>query len=460
MANWLGKIFARQAGGGPPPAGFFAALGGSSANPGTIGSPWTLSYALSGAGGSVTAGDTIWVRGGTYAAPFSSSISGTSGAPICFKAYPGEQPQLDCGGQQDSGYALTINGDYVQIWGFEATNSDTASRWSDDVGSHPLCPPVTGVDCGRNAAFKAMGNGVKFINCIAHDCAEGFTAESAAGDVEIYGCLDYYNGWNATDRGHGHGIYTQNFSGTSKVIQRCFILEPAFPDGCNNIQAYGTDAAAFNDSTITETVWTRALTLMGGAAGFPVLNDTFTNNMSWSCPTGLYHSLDYTGTNITGNYLANVDASTVFAISSNYGQAGYESPAITGNTFIGDQDNVDTPTYYPSNTYVAKGSPPSTTVYYVLGNAYEPNRANVVIYNWANTSTVAVDLSSAVSNGTPINIYNAQDFFGTPVYTGTYNGGTVSIPMTSLTAAAGIGFTELGPTTPAFGTFIVREQGA
>jgi hypothetical protein len=29
-------------------------------------------------------------------------------------------------------------------------------------------------------------------------------------DNEVYGCLIYYNGYDATDRGHGHGIYSAN----------------------------------------------------------------------------------------------------------------------------------------------------------------------------------------------------------------------------------------------------------
>src|SRR5438309_1818301 len=37
------------------------------------------------------------------------------------------------------------------------------------------------------------------------------------GDTEIYGCIIYDNGWPATDRGHGHAIYTQNKDGITTI---------------------------------------------------------------------------------------------------------------------------------------------------------------------------------------------------------------------------------------------------
>ncbi len=94
----------------------------------------------------------------------------------------------------------------------------------------------------------------------------------------------------------------------------------------------------------------------------------------------------------------------------------------------------------------------------VRPNAYEANRANIYVYNWENLTSVDVDLSSAVAVGTAINIMNAQDYYAEPVYSGTYAGGTVSLPMDGLTAAAGIGYTARGPTGRPFNAFIVRAQ--
>ena len=73
----------------PPPApqpkpasGFFVAPNGLGSASGSLGAPWDLTTALNGASGRVHAGDTIWVRGGTYYAPFRSSVSGSASAPV------------------------------------------------------------------------------------------------------------------------------------------------------------------------------------------------------------------------------------------------------------------------------------------------------------------------------------------------------------------------------------------
>src|SRR5438045_4432904 len=81
---------------------YYVATFGSSANPGTFSQPWTLEYALQGAGGQIHAGDTVWVRGGAThddaagiyqgdpATPHRYVVSvstGAPGAPIVFRTY-------------------------------------------------------------------------------------------------------------------------------------------------------------------------------------------------------------------------------------------------------------------------------------------------------------------------------------------------------------------------------------
>ncbi len=75
---------------------YYIAPTGSDSNSGTVTSPWlTVGYASS----KLNAGDTLYARGGTYSGQHTSwnSISGTSTAPITFKAYPGETPVFDGG---------------------------------------------------------------------------------------------------------------------------------------------------------------------------------------------------------------------------------------------------------------------------------------------------------------------------------------------------------------------------
>ena len=76
-------------------------------------------------------------------------------------------------------------------------------------------------------------------------------------------------------------------------------------------------------------------------------------------------------------------------------------------------------------------SAPSTTTYHLRhypGNEW----ASLVIYDWERLNSVPVDLSSVLPIGSEYYIYDVQNIIGDPVASGTYNGGTVSVP-TNLT---------------------------
>lgn len=101
-------------------ADYYVATNGSNLNPGTIAQPWRhICYATGADGRSgtyttdpkvdqvacattnpskLTAGDTLYVRGGTYSEFYITfANSGTAGNPITIKAYPGETPIIDGG---------------------------------------------------------------------------------------------------------------------------------------------------------------------------------------------------------------------------------------------------------------------------------------------------------------------------------------------------------------------------
>ncbi len=93
---------------------------------------------------------------------------------------------------------------------------------------------------------------------------------------------------------------------------------------------------------------------------------------------------------------------------------------------------------------------------FVRPNAYEPERANITIYNWDRQGTVAVSLKGILSAGTEYEIRNAQNFFGPVVRSGTYDGSsTVSLPMTGLVPATPVGLPTPTGTGPDFQVFVV-----
>jgi hypothetical protein len=103
---------------------------------------------------------------------------------------------------------------------------------------------------------------------------------------------------------------------------------------------------------------------------------------------------------------------------------------------------------------------PTNTVVFVRTNAYEAGRANIIVYNWALSNTVGVDVSSVLAQGASYEVRNAQDFFGAAVLSGTYDGTPLRLPMTGLTVATPVGFSSPPPPTgPAFNVFILRTPG-
>ena len=125
---------------------------------------------------------------------------------------------------------------------------------------------------------------------------------------------------------------------------------------------------------------------------------------------------------------------------------------MTGNSFYGPITGF-TQTQYPSNTYYS--SRPTGIKVFVRPNQYEAGRANITVFNWASAATASVDLTGVLAPGTGFEIRNAQDFFGAPVLTGTYDGGSVSIPLTGLSVAAPVGWAAPPPTGPEFNAFVL-----
>src|SRR6185436_10379250 len=135
-----------------------------------------------------------------YRGPFTSILVGSASTPVIVRQYPGERAVID--GSPSLSPPLTVYGSYVWFWGLEVMNSDP-QRVSVQTGSAPT-------DLKRGIGLWVEAPHSKFINMVVHDTAQGFGFWTPASDTEIYGSIIYSNGWDAPDRGHGHGIYVQN----------------------------------------------------------------------------------------------------------------------------------------------------------------------------------------------------------------------------------------------------------
>ena len=187
---------------------------------------------------------------------------------------------------------------------------------------------------------------------------------------------------------------------------------------------------------------TRELLLGGGSvAQNPVVRD----NATYGAQVNVGYAAGWTNGVITGNYFV---GSGVFVVNC--------AATVTNNTMYSIYGLGSLPTSYTQNTFLANA--PTSTVVRVRPNRYEPGRANIVVYNWSDQAQVSVDLrGSGLTIGQRFEIRDAQNYFGSPVCSGVYDGSPVTVPMSGLTVAAPVGSVPVAPrhTGPRFGAFVV-----
>lgn len=451
-----------------PNVAVYVTPSGSASGAGTLAVPWDLNTALSCA----LAGDTVWLRGGVYSGAFATALSGTASAPILFRQYPGERATIDG--------TLRADGDYLTFWGFEIMQS---------------APNTYGLQANTNAG--------RFINLIVHDAGtEGVSFWTPGENAELYGCIIYNNG---THDNLDHGVYVHNETGTKLIADNVF-----FDNFARGIQVYASssnpairnvlveDNVSFNNGSISTDVGSRQNLVI--SAQVPTSGMVARGNLLYFSPgedgiqlrlgnvdpannrdiaidsnyaaggaTGLEMRLQWSQAEVKGNVLVG-DASTD-VVSTGGSEGGYQ---WAGNTYYRDSTasawlQNDVPYTYAgwksatglggSDQAIAAGL--STTKVVVLPNKYEAGRAFIVVYNFALQAAVDVDLSGVLMTAHKFEIRNVQDAFGTPLVSGTYAGGTVSIPMAGVQPPIPIGrSTRQAPKTgPSFDVFLVTSPG-
>lgn len=431
---------------------------GSSDGDGSLENPWDLASTLYTQPESVQPGDTIWLHGGTYSGYFYSRLTGSETAPIIVRNYDNQRVIIDGGTGSDPGHfvgqsAFYVGGSDAWYWGLEVMSS-SEQRTTAETGSIPT-------DLNRAYSFYIEGPRTRFINNIVHDAAQGFGFWTPAVNAELYGNLVYYNGWEAPDRGHGHGIYAQNDTGL-KYIANNFVFKNfgwglhAYTQGgrINNIM---TEENTFFESGALS-VAGRTLDMLHG--GYQIAqNPILFNNATYMTQT----DNDGLGGALGLGYVAGCDRATV---ANNYFAAksaidlSSDCPhtEIKNNLFYGTAPGSMS-TDYPDNTYTS--SAPDSNNIISRQNTYEPNKIYMTIYNWENTDSVAADLSDLLVAGDTYEIYDVQNYFGDPITSGTYSGTTLDVPMTStaVSEAVGNGTVDSTHTEKEFGSFILVKTG-
>ncbi len=85
---------------------YYVAPSGKDSNPGTMSLPWQT---IQKAANTLVAGDTVYIRAGTYAEQVVPQNSGSPGSPITYAAYPGETATID-------GSSITLPDDLIGLF--------------------------------------------------------------------------------------------------------------------------------------------------------------------------------------------------------------------------------------------------------------------------------------------------------------------------------------------------------
>jgi hypothetical protein len=538
---------------------FYAAPVASPNGDGSMHNPWSLQVALAHPR-EVNPGDTIWLWGGVYRGRYVSKLTGMPDAPIVVRSFPGEWVTLDGNAPTtlasavspgdltitvmnseliSPGFAiridheelyvkgksgntlsvvrgwsgtaaaahpsgslvhirssiLLIEGAHTWYWGFEVMSSDPL-RVTQQAGSAPI-------EIVRGSGIEVRGPGTKLINLIVHDAADAIGLWAPALNAEVHGCLTYHTGWQGPDRGHGHGLYIQNQTGT-KLISDVI----SFNNFATGMKVFGVTGFArgvdfdgvvsFNNGSVRDRRQPKETNLYIGTGENPADLITIKDSI-------LYHTPGQGGENIHMGYqLPNNGRASVL---NNYVAGGgvaldmsqWQDVTVTGNTF-----HVSSLGHWSAQTLVlAKTSPgfpasafkwnsnayfdgspaftngvryaftfntsrnqlggarlsfeewksatgydqnavyvpgdPQGVMVFVRPNRYEPGRAHVAVFNWDLLDAVEVDLSQVLKPGDLFDIRDAQDYFGAAVVGGLYDGSPVVIPMRLEKVAAPVG---------------------
>ncbi len=457
----------------------------------------------------VPCGSIVWQRGGTYShdrtsydpigAFFKFTRSCTAGTEIIYKNFPGEELLYDaaapCVG--NSGYALIIvTGNYTILDGgfnsWRMTNSDGSCRVLTTCGSNPTPNPI-------RALFNQADH-VIYRGLVWHDFGDGLADNGANADgTRFQGQIVFHIGWNAPDRGHGHGCYTHSDAWATirkYIIESFFFRNQEF--GCKIFSQSGApvgnyliDSTAFlagrNDAGTRRGTGTGTSFLVQGSNPENIhLNEVYTvaGDIRFNVDAVNAPGLRITNSIIDGGFGINQPNGAVVTgnIFSRFGTPNgsawfnsttgvswetawldydfntFYAPRTGGNGFTNNSNVYQWSAYqalglnasstYDNTNFPAVGASPSgsaTNYIRVRPSTVTPGTGNVMVYNWKNLSAVDADVSTILKVGDPYEVLDVQCWSCGPIATGIYAGGNISLDMTLTTIQAPVGNDTASP---------------
>ena len=186
---------------------YYVANTGNDVNAGTITSPF---LSIQRAQTAVVAGDTVYVRGGTFTmaesqiAQYTSiwayvtllNKSGTSGKRINYWAYPGEKPVFNYTAVNPAGYrihAFQVTGSWIHIKGLEVVGvqvnitAHTQSECFENQGSNNIYEMLSMHDGKAIGFYLTKGGNNLILNCDAYNNWDNVSENQLGGNTDGFG---------------------------------------------------------------------------------------------------------------------------------------------------------------------------------------------------------------------------------------------------------------------------------
>ena len=452
-------VYDPEGGGVPgiPAADYYVSSSGGT-GAGTMGDPWSLTYALQDAPlapGDIVelADDGTYTNPGTYTSGMDGKLwvrqQGTSTNPIVFRGAAGTVPKIDTynataqpnGLQMDLLLADNPFGlcRYVEFHGLEIFNSNPGQRWTTNI--------TTGAPRGNITLERGMifiqGQYNKIVNCVIHDLINGVSGNDNRHAIQILGNICYNIGfagpYSLTTnplRMKEHCIYMKNPNGPgagSPPTDRAIVSKNVCFQASTGLTIYGAakdiDMMTIEDNIQFDNVDREVLIGTESGAGTNDVifnrNHLYTSIASLGPQEGMrfgWSSNADSGLETNDNYLHDVDT---------WWQTTWAPVTGTNNNVW---EGAPRGPQSPPAGWSYSGSPPAgnTTVAVDTSTVHEPVRGFFGFHNHQGLTSIDADLDSIVPGGTTINIYHVFDLTTPVVASHTYSTGVpVSIPVNS-----------------------------
>lgn len=487
-------------------SGFWAVpTGGVASGNGEKSNPWTIAYALSGPPPLVNAANRVVnIEGGTHSVPalgYNITLKGTASNPYLFQGVNrafstgrtifqrnngdnGARPTFmlaDPSGGNGATYVYLQDLDIVNIGPRSATPGDPS--YALDKTEQEFSRP--------GAVNDNVGNHNKTINLVIGNHGTGITVQnnSNSSGHESSGCLVYHTGWDDVAQGRAHSTYDQNasadgfdlngfiswapwgqagqMSGSSTShADHIRVRKGIFVQG--GMASFRNDhsrnlligfAAPINDILVEDSTFYYEPTRDAASLNLAYDDPGKPNNTSLiarrNLVVGRLYFGNWAGATITDNDIFHSSGFTIHHRNDgvNSGHIVNGNRIAPGDRFGLNGSTLSTAAWRAlgyDTTSTISASIPSANVVKLFTTDYDPGVAHIAVFNPSGAATAVVNLGSFATAGEHLEIRSGTDVYTVFVDVPSYNGSTVTIPMSGwniLTPVCVLGQTGQKPAT-------------